>query len=38
MLNSLKRKEVNRLLKKFGILINFIGISFIIMRGIVENV
>ena len=37
MLNSLKRKEGNPLLKKSDFLINFIGISFSILRATVKN-
>ena len=37
MLNSLKRRKVNPLLKKFYVLFNFIGISFSVLRAIVKN-
>ena len=37
MLNSLKRRKVNPLLKKSYVLINFIGISFSLFRAIVRN-
>ena len=37
MLNSLKRRKVSPLLKKSYVLINFIGISFSVLRAIVKN-
>ena len=37
MLNSWKRRKVNPLLKKSYVLINFIGISFSVLRATVKN-
>ena len=37
MLNSLKRREVNPLLKKSYVLINFIGILFSVLIAILKN-